>query len=246
MGREAKKARFRFQISRAKPCALATSVLGPSTRNSSGMSLQVEPAPPSRRTCFTNSTMITLEGIARAPVDEYEPCRCMHIGLVFCLRPAEECLLSGFPCTLLRLAIRQGSATLCAHSLGITVAVTVAARLTTCGLCVHGTVGLDPRCGQTQDLWGSPSGQPRCRFAPSLTQSSAPNHFRLAMLSVVDYVAPQAPRGQLSGRYPNVADVAPWHHCQAAWRQRWWLTDTDHYAVRRSHTWDISCCIANA
>ena len=162
------------------------------------------------------------------------------------LRPAEECLLSGFPCALLHPAILQGKAILYAHCLGVTVALALAVRLTTCGLCVHGVVGLDPRCGQTHDLWGPPSGQPRIRFARSLPQSLAPLHFRLAMACAVDFLAPQVPRGQLPGRYANMADVAPWCHCQAAWRQTWSLADTDHYGVRRSHAWDISYCIAKA
>ena len=199
------------------------------------MSRPVEAAPP-RRTCFANSTMIMFDGGARAFVGERDPCRSRHMGQVLVLRPMEECLLSGFPCALLCAAIRHSRAILCGHSLGVTVALTVATRLTTCGLCVRGVVGLDPRLGQALDLWG--------RLEPeSLLGFQAPLHFRLETVSTVDYVAPPVPRGRLPSRFPKLAEVAAWHHCQAAWRRNQLLADADHYDVRRAHIWDISRCI---
>ena len=145
---------------------------GPGKSSSRRNGLQLETAPARRKACIVNISMIIFEGGSRTLLD-CEPHRCLRVGQVLFLRPVEECLLSGFPCTLLPFAIRQGSTILCGHSLGVAVALTVAVRLTTCGLCVHGVVALDSRCGQnTRGLCG-PSEHLR-----SLLQSLAPLHFR--------------------------------------------------------------------
>ena len=162
------KERFWFQNIQTQFYTLAVSRRGrPTSRH---MPFQVEAAHACRRACFVNPTLVIFAGVARVSVNEGVPHTCMHIGQVLYLRPMEECLLSGCPCTLLPFVIRQGSTILCGHSLGVTVAITVAVRLTTCGLCVRGVVGLDPRTS-------SPNTWPVGAFQ-SLVQSLAPLHFR--------------------------------------------------------------------
>ncbi|CAE7248963.1 ANXA6 [Symbiodinium natans] len=205
-------------------------------RNTCRASLQATTAP-SKKTCSANPTMIMLGGGARTLIVEC-PFRRMHIGQVLSLCPPEECLLSGFPCELLCLAIQMQGTILCGQSLGGTVALTIAVRLTTCGLCVHGVVCLDSRCDRFYDLF---SAWPR--LPPTLPHSLTSVHFRLAASRAEDYVDSLVPRGQLSGRFPNTADAAKGWHCRATWRSQRLLADAGHYGMAQSHAWDINRCI---
>ncbi|CAE7539953.1 ANXA6 [Symbiodinium natans] len=158
------------------------------------------------------------------------------------LRPVEELLLSGFPCALLHFVCQmcqaQGGILLCGHSLGATVALAVAARLTTCGLCVRGVVVLEARIGESTTTLSTSSMIPR-----NLAQTLVPVHFRLPEAGTVDFVAPLVPRGSLPSRFLRSVHVAPWQHCRAAWSMPQQLVDGDHYDLPNSHMWDITRCI---